>query len=140
MKVQSWRQNLRLPKRRRQSGPKLHGRANDRPRACRVSTVRPLWPYFDIVDSAPNVNEARYLSVLHGYQFNVACFNTSRARWHLDCSPGSDKRLQHWCWDITVVYSAQEVGTRDGRQLHVSLWGDVVQVRAARGRQGVAKG
>jgi hypothetical protein len=42
-----------------------------------VSTVRPLWLYFDIVDSAPNVSEL-YLSVSHGYQFKVAATHRER--------------------------------------------------------------
>jgi hypothetical protein len=66
--------------------------------------------------------------------------NTSRTHWHLDCSPGSGRRFQHWRWDIAVVTQRRKRGPRDGRQLHVSLWSDVVQVRAARGRQGIAKG
>lgn len=45
-----------------------------------------------------------------------------------------------WCWGTTDVPRRWRVGNGNGRQLRVSLWSDVVQVRTARRRQGTAKG
>src|SRR6266849_5917759 len=43
-------------------------------------------------------------------------------------------------WGTTDVPRRWRGGNGNGRQLRVSLWSDVVQVRAARRRQGTAKG
>ena len=45
-----------------------------------------------------------------------------------------------WCWGTTDVPRRWSGGNGNGRQLHVSLWSDVVQVRTGRRRQGTAKG
>ena len=44
------------------------------------------------------------------------------------------------CWGTTEVPRRWSGGNGNGRQLRVSLWSDVVQVRTARRRQGTAKG
>ena len=44
------------------------------------------------------------------------------------------------CWGTNDVPRRWRGGNGNGQQLRVSLWSDVVQVRAARRRQGTAKG
>jgi len=115
-------------------GRSLYGRGY-----CTSPSRRPLHIYHGLDQSVLGHDDRRCRHIVTAMtRAGVGCWFFNTCCWQHDCIQMVERSHRS---GLEILRAARETGGNgDGRGLHVSLWSDVVQVRATRGGQRAPKG